>query len=124
MRPQTTIPDFDRRARPARLLCQVIKIVVAFFGGSTMSLNIKNPEVEELLDRIVQITGETKTEAVRVALAERYQRILEQSFFPRRKRLRYFLENEVWPTIPEDVLEKPFSKEMQEQILGFGKFGV
>jgi len=89
-----------------------------------MSLNIKNPEVEELLDRIVQITGETKTEAVRVALAERYQRILEQSFFPRRKRLRYFLENEVWPTIPEDVLEKPFSKEMQEQILGFGKFGV
>ena len=36
--------------------------------GSDMSLNIKNPDVERLLDELVQLTGETKTEAIRKAL--------------------------------------------------------
>jgi len=90
-----------------------------------MSINIKNPEVEDLLNRIVQKTGETKTEAVRVALAERYQRITQQILIPSSaERLRHFLEEEVWPAIPEDVLGKPLSKEEEEQILGFGEFGV
>ncbi len=44
-----------------------------------MSINIKNPEVETLLNYIVEQTGETKTEAVRVALLERYQRLVHQA---------------------------------------------
>jgi antitoxin VapB len=40
-----------------------------------VALNIKNPEVERLVSEVVAITGESKTEAVRRALAER-ERIL------------------------------------------------
>ncbi|PIQ39346.1 MAG: hypothetical protein COW58_12160, partial [Thalassolituus sp. CG17_big_fil_post_rev_8_21_14_2_50_53_8] len=33
--------------------------------ASSMGLNIKNPEVERLVSEIAQLTGETKTEALR-----------------------------------------------------------
>jgi antitoxin VapB len=41
-----------------------------------VSLKIKNPDVEKLLDEIVRLTGESKTEAIRKALDERRQRLL------------------------------------------------
>ena len=40
-----------------------------------MPLNIKNPEVERLIDEISGLTGETKTDAVRKALEERRARL-------------------------------------------------
>jgi antitoxin VapB len=39
-------------------------------------------------------------------------------------RLRRFLEEEVWPNIPPDVLGKPISKEEEDKILGYGPDGV
>ena len=36
-----------------------------------MALNIKNPEAEQLASEVAALTGETKTEAIRVALFER-----------------------------------------------------
>lgn len=41
-----------------------------------MSLNIKNPEVHELAKELAELTGETMTEAIRVALQERLARQL------------------------------------------------
>jgi antitoxin VapB len=35
-----------------------------------------------------------------------------------------FLEEEVWPHIPEHLRGKPITKEEQEEILGFGPDGV
>ena len=40
-----------------------------------MALNIKNAEVERLAAEVADLTGETKTEAVRRALAERRARL-------------------------------------------------
>lgn len=91
-----------------------------------MPLNIKNPEVERLVDEVAKVTGESKTEAVRKALEERRERLAFQ-FPPRRDRraevLRY-LEREVWRRVPPELLGRGLSKEEQEEILGYGPEGV
>jgi antitoxin VapB len=90
-----------------------------------MALNIKNLEVERLADEVAKIAGESKTEAVRKALEERRERLAFQ--VPRRDRraeaMRY-LEREVWPRIPSELLGRGLSKEEQEEILGYGPEGV
>jgi antitoxin VapB len=40
-----------------------------------VSLNIKNPEAHALAERVAKLTGETLTDAVRVALRERLARL-------------------------------------------------
>jgi antitoxin VapB len=40
-----------------------------------MALNLRNPEVERLAASLARLTGETKTEAVRAALADRLERL-------------------------------------------------
>lgn len=40
-----------------------------------MALNIRNPETEELAQALVDLTGETKTQAVRRALRDRLERL-------------------------------------------------
>lgn len=40
-----------------------------------MALNLRNPEVERLATTVARLTGETKTEAVRAALADRLERL-------------------------------------------------
>ncbi len=65
-----------------------------------MALNIKNRQVEELATEIAELTGETKTEAIRRALEERRQRLSFQiSSSERGSELRHFLEREVWSVI-------------------------
>ncbi len=65
-----------------------------------MALNIKNPQVEDLVAEVAQLTGESKTEAIRRALEERRERL---SFHvvhqDRTAELRSFLEREVWSVI-------------------------
>ena len=40
-----------------------------------MALNIRNPKTEQLAETVAELTGETKTMAVTVALRERLERI-------------------------------------------------
>ncbi|NOZ49712.1 MAG: type II toxin-antitoxin system VapB family antitoxin [Chloroflexi bacterium] len=90
-----------------------------------MALDIKSQDVEKLLEEVVQMTGETKTEAVRKALAERHRRLKLRSAAQRDEvRLLTFLEDEAWPRIPTDQLGKRLSKEEEETILGLGVLGV
>lgn len=90
-----------------------------------MALNIKNEDVERLLDEVVSMTGESKTEAVRKALEERRQRLaLRLGGRPEEARLFTFLEDELWPQIPVELLGTRLSKEEVEEILGFGELGV
>lgn len=90
-----------------------------------MALSIKNPEVERMLTEITAITGETKTEAIRQALAERKARLRFRVADGRRSdRVRRFLEREVWSRIPPDQLGKAPSKAEREEILGYGGDGV
>lgn len=65
-----------------------------------MALNIKNSQVEELAAEVAELTGETKTEAIRRALEERMQRLSFQVARENRSdELRSFLEREVWSVI-------------------------
>ena len=43
-----------------------------------MALNLRNPEVERLAATVARLTGETKTEAVRAALADRLARLEQE----------------------------------------------
>lgn len=90
-----------------------------------MALNIKNSEVEHLVDEIVRLTGESKTEAIRKALDERRRRLLAQAVTPRSEaRLLAFLEDEIWSQIPAELMGQPWTKEEEEAILGYGEAGV
>jgi antitoxin VapB len=90
-----------------------------------MSLNIKNSDVEFLVDEIVRLTGESKTEAIRKALDERRRRLLAQTVTPRSEaRLLAFLEDEIWSQIPPESLGRPLTKEEEEAILGYGEGGI
>lgn len=90
-----------------------------------MALNIKNPDVEKLLNELVQVTGESKTEAVRLALVERQARLtLRLSGHQPEIRLHAFLQNEVWPQIPATLRGVRLSKAAEEAILGYGEQGI
>jgi len=84
-----------------------------------VALNLKNPEVESLAAEVAKRTGETKTEAIRVALLERKARLAE----PKKDftELRRFLEQH-WATLPPGGLKRP-TREEEDEILGYGPNG-
>ncbi|MBI4513047.1 MAG: type II toxin-antitoxin system VapB family antitoxin [Gemmatimonadetes bacterium] len=86
-----------------------------------MGLNIKNPEVERLAAEIAQMTGETKTEAIRRALLERKGRLAFQVVRRnRREEVMRFLEDEVWPRLPESLRARTPTRDDEEELLGYG----
>ncbi len=92
---------------------------------STMALNIKDPEAERLAAEVAQLAGESKTRAVRVALAERRDRLSLRRSRPDRARvLRRFLEHEAWPALRAEDEERPLTRGEREEVLGYGPDGV
>lgn len=80
-----------------------------------MGLNIKNIEVERLAAEVAALTGETKTEAIRRALADRKNQLT----VPQRKRsdgLQEWLEREVWPLTKPEFRGKPVTKEEMDAL--------
>ena len=90
-----------------------------------MALNIKNAEVERLAAEVAHMTGESKTEAVRSALAEKRERMVSQSERKHRiDRVFKWLEEDVWPNLPPGERGRRMTKEERERILGIGPEGV
>lgn len=90
-----------------------------------MALNIKNRAVETLAAEISEMTGETKTEAIRRALEERRRQLAFRLVgHDRRRGLRSLLENELWPLVPPEELGRRLSKAEEEEILGLGPHGA
>jgi antitoxin VapB len=90
-----------------------------------MALNIKDPEAERLAAEIAKRTGESKTGAVRSALADRKEKLdYRLGRRDRRQDLLRLLEEEIWPSIPRSILGKRLSKKTRERILGYGAEGV
>ena len=90
-----------------------------------MPLNIKNAEVERLAEEVAKMTGESKTEAIRKALAERKGRLSSQIVeVDRAAQLLRFLERDVWPRVPKRVLGRKLSKKQREDILGYESRGI
>lgn len=91
-----------------------------------MDFNIEDTETEKLAAEVAEMTGVTKTEAVRDALREKKRRLgmRSENEEERRQSLREYLETEIWPHIPNELLDRePRSKKEIEEILGFGSGG-
>jgi antitoxin VapB len=89
-----------------------------------MALNIKNPEVERLASEVARLADESKTEAIRQALADRRQRLLARGGrASKRERLASFLRDRIWPEIPPRLLHRRVAKKEREKILGYGPEG-
>jgi antitoxin VapB len=91
-----------------------------------MALNIKDEEAEKLAAEVAELAGESKTGAVRQALRERRERLrLEQGGKAKRHgHLLRFLETQIWPQIPDELLDRPpMTKAEREEILGIGPEG-
>jgi len=90
-----------------------------------MPLNIKNPEVEALAAEVSGMTGESKTEAIRIALQERRLRLrLAHAGRHRGDHRTRFLETEIWSRIPAGQLGCPPDRAEREQILSIGEEGA
>src|SRR5260370_36128704 len=84
-----------------------------------MALSIKNPEVEKLAVEVANLAQETKTEAIRRALVERRTRLQARTGKPGgRKSLREYLEQNVWPMVPPDVLRRGTRSDEGDPSLG------
>jgi antitoxin VapB len=91
----------------------------------TMPLNIKDNETERLAKEVAELTGESKTGAIRTALRERGERLaLQQSVADRRRVLRAFLEEEVWPVLPTDRRRTSSEPRGAGRDSGYGPDGV
>lgn len=93
-----------------------------------MALNIKDKETEQLAAEVAEMTGTTKTGAVRQALRERRDRLRlegpKQAKEKPYRGMRQWLETEIWPQIPAELLDRePMSKDEIEEILGIGPEG-
>ena len=89
-----------------------------------MALNIKNAEVERLAAEVAQLTGESKTEAIRRALDDRRQR-LRQAVDRRPAHAGAAVpREEVWPGLPKDQVGRRLSRADEDDILGYGSGGV
>jgi len=89
-----------------------------------MALNIKNARVEQLAAEVARATGETKTEAIKRALEDRKARLAFKSTPTERvRKIREFLQREVWPQIPSHIRGKKMTKREREAILGIGPQG-
>lgn len=90
-----------------------------------MALNIKNAEVERLAADVAQLAGESKTEAIRVALAERKARLgFRVARRNRRAAILRVLERDVWPRVPARHQGKRLTRREEDAILGYGREGV
>jgi antitoxin VapB len=93
-----------------------------------VALSIEDRETEELVAKIAAMTGESEGDAVRIAARERVERLELEAPKPRRaddprrspEAFRHWLETEIWPLVPKDLLGKSISKAEREKLLGYG----
>ncbi len=89
-----------------------------------MALNIKNSSVERLAGEVAQLTGETKTEAIRKALEDRKRRLVALPAGDRRASVLAFLKKRVWTGIPKEQKGRVLTRKEEDSILGYGPEGV
>ena len=89
-----------------------------------MPLNLKNVMVERLAAEVADLTGESKTEAIRKALEERRRRLKGPGVAERRERLLRHLKTKVWADLPKTQLGRRLSRDEEDAILGYGPEGV
>ncbi|MBE1502730.1 antitoxin VapB [Amycolatopsis lexingtonensis] len=90
-----------------------------------MAMNIKDAEAERLAAEVAELTGDTKTGAVREALRLRRDELVARRSSDRDgAAFVRFLEEEIWPQVSAENRGKPIGKAEREEILGYGPGGV
>lgn len=89
-----------------------------------MALNIKNSTVERLAVEVAQLTGETKTEAIRKALEDRKRRLVAAPAGDRKAAVLAFLKKRVWTGVPKEERGRVLTRAEEDAILGYGPDGV
>ena len=85
-----------------------------------MALSIKNREVERLAEELAEVTGETKTGAIRRALEDRRQRLAARVLPMRRRELVMRTpQREVWESVPPEMLDRPRDRVLEDSVLGY-----
>jgi antitoxin VapB len=89
-----------------------------------MALNIKNAEVERLAAEAAELSGESKTQAIRRALEDRILRLrLYRGRLTRDQRIDAVLAR-FRSEFPNGEFGRAMTKAEEEDILGFGPDGV
>jgi antitoxin VapB len=90
-----------------------------------VALTIKNAEVERLATEVAQLAGESKTQAIKVALQERRRR-LAGGVDPQARAAAalQWLETEVWSHVPAELRGSPHDPHADDDLLGYGPRGV
>ncbi|MFJ7215691.1 type II toxin-antitoxin system VapB family antitoxin [Amycolatopsis sp. NPDC098790] len=90
-----------------------------------MAMNIKDSETERLAAEVAELTGDTKTGAVREALRLRRDQLVARRDLARNgAEFVRFLEEEIWPQVSPENRGVPIGKAEREEILGYGPGGV
>jgi antitoxin VapB len=90
-----------------------------------MVLIIQDREAERLAAEVAEMTGNSRTGAIREALrAERNRLVSRGTAAERAQRVLRFLEEEIWPQIPDSFRNAVITKADREEILGYGPDGV
>lgn len=90
-----------------------------------MALNIKNADVERLAAEVAGLANESKTEAIRRALADRKERLVVRRVKASKEdRLQALFQDRIWPQIPAALRGRRIAKKEREKILGYGPSGV
>ena len=82
-----------------------------------MPISIKNYRTEELARKLAEVTGETLTETIRIALTERYERV-------RRARAARSLRDELNEIALRYARRPVISKLSEDEILGYDELGI
>ncbi len=82
-----------------------------------MAINIRNPETERLASELAELTGETKTEAVTVALRDRLARV-------KRMRSKRRLSDELDQIALHCAALPVLDSRRPEEILGYDELGL
>jgi len=90
-----------------------------------VALTIKNVEVEWLATEVAQLAGESKMQAIKVALQERRVR-LASGIDPaaRTAALLEFMEQEIWAHVPVELRGQPHDSARDDEIVGYGPDGL
>ncbi|MBI4903628.1 MAG: type II toxin-antitoxin system VapB family antitoxin [Acidobacteria bacterium] len=88
-----------------------------------MALNLKNPEVDSLAVEVAALAKESKTEAVRRALLERKNRLIESSAAQTRSQRGASILRDFRASLPPEHLGRGLSRAEEDEILGFGPEG-
>lgn len=81
-----------------------------------MALSIKDPETDRLVRELASATGESITDAARIAFAERLQRVRAAADSARRTRIQRMIE--------AARLEQPRDDRTADEILGYDENGL